>query len=163
MHIEHAAGPTGNHSSHPLSCERSIVHQPETPQSPSDGPRELPNWNSAPLYEQFLLGALFLIAFLFLDGSSTASQAWEGAPSCYLPIGLTLTLLLCGGLRYLPLIFVSSLVAAVVNYHRPVISWAGLPGSTTIYFAYIAGAALLRGRWRIDPKLGNLRDVGRFL
>ncbi len=103
------------------------------------------------------------MAFLFLDGSSTASQAWEGSPSCYLPIGLTLTLLLCGGLRYLPLIFISSLVAAVVNYHRPIISWAGLPGSTTVYFAYIAGAAVLRGPWRIDPKLGNLRDLGRFL
>jgi signal transduction histidine kinase/CheY-like chemotaxis protein/integral membrane sensor domain MASE1 len=163
MNIGHTVGPIGNHSCHPLSSKCSTAHQSETPQSLPDGPGELPNWNRAPLYKQFLLGGSFMMAFLFLDGSSTASQAWEGAPSNYLPIGLTLTLLLCGGLRYLPLIFVSSIVAAVVNYHRPVISWAGLPGSTTIYFAYVAGATLLRGPWRIDPKLGNLRDVGRFL
>ena len=163
MNIASAIGPTGNHSRDPLSSERSIAHHPETPQSAPDVSGELPNWSRAPLYKQFLLAGFFLMTFLLLDGSSTASQAWEGAPSCYLPIGLTLTLLLCGGLRYLPLIFISSLVAAVVNYHRPVFSWAGLPGSTTIYFAYVAGAALLRGPWRIDPKLDTVRDVGKFL
>jgi signal transduction histidine kinase/DNA-binding response OmpR family regulator len=163
INIGHTDGRTGNHSCHPLLRERSIADESEALQTSPDGAAELPNWNRAPLYKQFLLGGFFLMAFLFLDGSSTASQAWEGAPSCYLPIGLTLTLLLCGGLRYLPLIFISSLVAAVVNYHRPIISWAGLPGSTSIYFAYIVGAALLRGPWRIDPKLSNLRDIGRFL
>jgi PAS domain S-box-containing protein len=163
MSIGHTDGPIGNHSGHPLLYSRSIADESETLQTSPDGPAELPNWNHAPLYKQFLLGGLFLAAFLFLDDLSTAAQAWEGAPSCYLPIGITLALLLYGGLRYSPLVFVSSLVAAVVNHHRPIISWAGLPGSTTIYFAYIAGAALLRGPWHIDPKLGSLRDVGRFL
>ncbi len=115
------------------------------------------------MHKELLLAVLFLVAFVLLDGSSTASQAWEGAPDCYLPVGLCLTLLLWGGLRYLPLIFVASLVAAVVNYHRPVISWAGLPGSTAIYFAYVAGAMLLRGPWRIDLRLGTVRDVAKFL
>ncbi len=128
-----------------------------------DATGEGQSWNRAPLYKQLLLAAAFLAAFLLLDGASSASQAWEGAPACYLPVGLTLAVLLCGGLRYVPLILISSLVAAVVNYHRPLYSWAGIPGSTTIYFAYIAGAAILRGPWRIDPKLGTLRDVGRFV
>jgi len=64
-------------------------------------------------------------------------------------------------MRYLPLVLISTLVAAVVNYHRPVISWCGLPGGA-VYIAYLGGMILLRGRWRIDPKLGNSRDVGRF-
>lgn len=132
-------------------------------QSLPDATGERQNWGLAPLHRQFLLAAIFLAAFLLLDGSSTASQAWEGAPACYWPVALILTLLLWGGMRYLPLIFITSLVAAVVNYHRPLISWAGIPGSTTIYFAYVAGVAILRGPWRIDPKLSNLRDVGRFV
>ena len=130
---------------------------------PDIGPAELMNWNRAPFRKQFLLAIIFLAAFLLLDGSSTASQAWEGAPTCYWPVGLILALLLWGGLRYSPLILVCSLFAAVVNYHRPIISWAGIPGSIMIYVAYLGGAALLRGRLRIDPKLGTIRDVGKFL
>ena len=63
----------------------------------------------------------------------------------------------------MPLILACSFVAAVVNYHRPVFSWSGIPGSIGIYLPYIAGTALLRGPWRIDPALGRLRDVGRFV
>jgi PAS domain S-box-containing protein len=123
---------------------------------------EPPNWNHAPLYKQALLTVIFLAVFLLLDGSSTASQAWAGAPSWYLPVGLALALLLWGGLRYSAVVFISSLIAAVVNYHRPILSWCGLPGAIALYIAYVGAAAILRGRWRIDPKLGALRDVGRF-
>jgi hypothetical protein len=49
---------------------------------------------SVPVYKQLLLGTLFLAAFIFLDGSSSASKEWEGAPPWYLPVGLTLALLL---------------------------------------------------------------------
>ena len=115
------------------------------------------------LFKQLLLATLFLIAFLVTDGSSTASQGWEGAPPCYLPVGLSVALLLCGGLRYVPVVLLSSLVAASVNYHRPMFSWCGLPGATLCYVGYIVAAHLLRGRWRIDTKLRSLRDVGRFL
>jgi signal transduction histidine kinase/integral membrane sensor domain MASE1/ActR/RegA family two-component response regulator len=122
---------------------------------------ELPNWSRAPLHKQLLLAVVFLVAFLLLDRSSTASQSWAGAPTWYLPVGLALALLLCGGMRYLPLVLISTLVAAVVNYHRPILSWCGLPGGA-VYIVYIRGVILLRGRWRIDPKLGNSRDVGWF-
>ena len=50
----------------------------------------------------------------------------------------------------------------VVNYHLPIISWRGVPGATMGYLAYIRGIAILKGRWRIDPRLGDLRDVRRF-
>src|ERR1700730_2486363 len=120
-------------------------------------------WHSALAYRQLLLAVLFGAAFLIVDGSSTASLSWEGAPPSYLPVGLTLAFLLCGGRRYVPAVFVSSVVAAVVNYHRPIFSWCGLPGSIAIYLGYVGAAAILRGLWRIDPKLGTLRDVGRYI
>ncbi len=120
-------------------------------------------WPGALAYRQLLLGVLFGAAFLILDGSSTASLGWEGAPPSYLPVGLTLALLLGGGIRYVPAVFISSVVAALVNYHRPIFSWCGLPGSIAIYLGYLGAAAILRRRWRIDPKLGTLRDVGRYI
>jgi hypothetical protein len=134
---------------------------PATPSWPSGTSREPLNWSRAPLYKQLLLAVIFLVAFLLLDRSSAASQAWAGAPTRYLPVGLALALLLCGGMRYLPLVFISTLLAAVVNYHRPLLSWCGVPG-LTVYIAYIGGVIILRGRCRIDPKLGKVRDVARF-
>ena len=120
-------------------------------------------WPVALACRQLLLGVLFGAAFLILDGSSTASLGWEGAPPSYLPVGLALALLLCGGIRYVPAVFISSVVAALVNYHRPIFSWSGLPGSIAIYLGYAGAAAILRRRWRIDPNLGTLRDVGRYI
>ncbi|MGA2413705.1 MAG: PAS domain S-box protein [Candidatus Sulfotelmatobacter sp.] len=109
-----------------------------------------------------MLSAIFALAFLLADKVSTVTQSWEGAPTWYLPVGLVLALLLSGGMRYLPLIFVSSLVTGIVNNHRTVISWCGIPQATILYLPYIVAVALLRGRWRIDQKLGNLRDAMGF-
>jgi diguanylate cyclase (GGDEF)-like protein/PAS domain S-box-containing protein len=121
------------------------------------------NWRDIPLYKQLLLGLFFIATFLILDGSSTASQGWEGAPPWYLPVGLTLALLLLGGRRYVPVVFIASTLAAVVNYHRPLVSWCGIPGSIAIYLGYMGGAGIFRGRWRIDFRLGTLNDVGRYI
>jgi len=121
------------------------------------------NWRDIPFSKQLLLGLLFGATFLVLDGSSTASQGWEGAPPWYLPVGLTMALLLYGGRRCVPVVFISSVVAAVVNYHRPISSWCGLPGSIAIYLGYVGAAAILRRHWRIDFQLGTLRDVGRYI
>src|SRR5438477_4417341 len=115
------------------------------------------------IYKQVFLALGFLSLFLLTDGSSTAFQAWEGAPPCYVPVGITVALLLYGGLRYMPLVILSSLVAAALNYHRPMFSWCGIPGATLSYVGYFAGVALLRKHWRIDPKLESLRDAGRFV
>lgn len=121
------------------------------------------HWRDIPLYKQLLLAALFIAAFLVLDGSSTASQGWEGAPPLYLPVGLSLALLLCGGIRSVPVLFVASIVAALLNYHRPIFSWCGIPGSIAIYLGYVECATILRGRWRLDFRLATLVDVGRYI
>jgi diguanylate cyclase (GGDEF)-like protein/PAS domain S-box-containing protein len=160
--------PYTNHSESPccseLAAGAEIACRPELDESPSNAIAvEACNWRDIPLYRQLLLGLLFVGAFLILDGSSTASQGWEGAPPWYLPVGLTLPLLLCGGRRYVPVVLISSLIAAVVNYHRPLLSWCGIPGAIAIYLGYVGAAAILKRHWRIDLKLGTLRDVGRYV
>ncbi|HTQ60308.1 MAG TPA: response regulator [Candidatus Solibacter sp.] len=122
-----------------------------------------PQWGHAPLLKKCLFSIIFFSAFLLCDGSSTASRSWDGAPPWYLPVGLSVALLLAGGLRFVPLVLISSLAAAIVNYHRPLLSWCGIPGALALYLGYIGAAILLRGPWRIDLNLGTLRDVGRFV
>jgi diguanylate cyclase (GGDEF)-like protein/PAS domain S-box-containing protein len=121
------------------------------------------DWRDVPLYRQLLLAIFFVAAFLISDGSSTASQAWEGAPPWYLPVGLSLVLLLYGGWRFVPVVFIASVIAAAVNYHRPFLSWCGIPGAIGIYLGYVSGAKILRGRWPIDLRFGTLNDVGRYI
>ncbi|MGA9352573.1 MAG: response regulator [Terriglobales bacterium] len=119
-------------------------------------------WSAAPAYKQATVAVAFLAIFLLLDASSTATLVWEGAPSWYLPAGLSAALLLAGGLWYAPVVFVSTILAAVLDYHRPLLSWAGIPGATALCLPYIGAAVLLRKRWPINLRLGQLRDVRRF-
>jgi PAS domain S-box-containing protein len=128
----------------------------------NQGSNRVRGWSGAPFYKQATLAAAFLTTFLLLDASSTASLKWEGAPSWYLPAGLSAALLLAGGLWYAPVVFVSTVLAALLDYHRPLLSWAGIPGATVLCVPYVAAAALLRKRWPIDLRLGQLRDVRRF-
>ena len=118
-------------------------------------------WKRFAIYFLFCIG--FILIFLTTDGSSTASQGWEGAPPCYLPVGLSVALFLVAEKKFYPLPLVASVIAAAINYHRPLLSWSGLPGATISYLGYIAGATLLRGRWRINPQLIAIRDVSRYL
>jgi signal transduction histidine kinase/ActR/RegA family two-component response regulator len=105
----------------------------------------------------------FVAAFLLTDRSSKASQGWEGAPPCYLPVGLSIALFLTAKKKFYWFPLIASVIAAGVNYHRPLFSWSGLPGAVMAYFGYIAGSLLLRGRWRIDAQLKTMRDVARYL
>jgi hypothetical protein len=130
--------------SHPASAHEIVRRTEPDELSSNASAAEAWDWRVIPLHKQLLLGLLFLAAFLISDGSSTASQGWEGAPPWYLPVGLSLALLLCGGRRYLPAVFISSVVAALVNYQRPMLSWCGIPGSIAIYLGYVSGAAILK-------------------
>ncbi len=121
------------------------------------------DWRDIPLYKQVLLAISFATVFLILDGSSTASLGWEGAPPWYLPSGLTVALLLCGGMRFAPVVLLISLIAAVVNYQVLIFSWRGIPGAFAIYLGYMAGAAILRRRSRFDLRQATLNDVGLYI
>ena len=44
-----------------------------------------------PRLRKVLFAILFFFLFLITDGSSAASQSWEGAPPTYWPVGLAPT------------------------------------------------------------------------
>ena len=119
--------------------------------------------HGSPFWRKVGLAVVFFLLFLLCDGSSAASLEWAGAPTTYTPLGLTVVLLLYGRMQYTPLVLVSALVAALVNYHRPLLSWCGIPGVIGLYGCCFAGVALLRSRLRIDLRLGRLQDVGRYV
>ena len=89
--------------------------------------------------KQMLLSAGFFAIFLVLEMASKTAQGWPGAPAFYLPLGLVIALFLWGGLGYWPLVFVSALIGAAVNYHRPLMSWCGIPGIVGVYCSYVGG------------------------
>ncbi len=112
------------------------------------------------LSRQFAIQAAFWVAFILLDSASTAFRTWAGTPAWYLPAGLSLAILVWGGMRYVPAVLVAGVTACVFNYHRGLFSWAGLPGIVVMDLAYVAGAAWLRSIWHIDLRFRRLRDVG---
>jgi two-component system, sensor histidine kinase and response regulator len=138
---------------------REVIHSERRPGRSPDSPNF---WGRAPVRKELLLFAAFFGVFLGLDKASASIQMWAGTPAWYLPTGLVVALLLCGGLRYVPQVFVAALVGATLDYHRGMFSWTGIPGVAAAWIAYAMAAALLRSKWRIDLSLGRLKDVARF-
>jgi len=154
------AGSAGAHGCRRLPSGREAAREPECECSfpePTLAHRKISR------QKQALFFVLFLGAFLVLDGSSTASQHWEGAPPWYLPVGLSVALFLSAGRSASLMVLLCSLIAARVNYHRPLLSWCGIPGAIGIYLGYMAAAEVLKSWWPADLQQGRLRDVGRYL
>jgi signal transduction histidine kinase/FixJ family two-component response regulator len=114
-------------------------------------------------WRQLILAGAYVALYLLLDRISLESMSWEGAPPWFLPNGLSLALLLCAGIEYAPLVLLSALLAALIDYHRPIFGWTGIPGVIGINLPFIVGADLLRRRWKIDLQLSSLKDIARFL
>jgi PAS domain S-box-containing protein len=112
------------------------------------------------LPRQFALQAGFWTAFMLLHSASAAFRTWAGTPAWYLPAGLSLAILVWGGMRYVPIVIAAGVTAGAFNYHRGLFSWVELPGTIAMTLAYVAGAAWLRNVWRVDTRLRRLRDVG---
>ena len=92
-----------------------------------------------PAYKQVMFAIVFFSLFLLTDGSSAASQHWEGALPRTCPRVSAVAVLLYGGVGYAPVVFISGLVAALLNYHRHFFAWCGLPGK--LHYIWYAGAA----------------------
>ena len=92
--------------------------------------------------------------------ASKTAQGWPGAPAFYLPLGLVIALFLWGW---------SWLLAAGIrlrfDWSRDQLSPAPdvmvrIPGIVGVYCSYVGGVAIARKRWRIDPRLATVSDVG---
>jgi PAS domain S-box-containing protein len=112
------------------------------------------------LFREIVVQLTFFAVYLLLDRASTVFRMWAGTPAWYLPSGAALAILIWGGLRYAPVFLASAVAATVFDYHLPIFSWAGLPGTIATTLFYVFGAGWLRDKWRLDPKLRSLRDVG---
>jgi PAS domain S-box-containing protein len=127
------------------------------PVAPPDPP---PAWAQGSLFREIVVQLTFFAFYLLLDRASTVFRMWAGTPAWYLPSGVAVAVLIWGGLRYAPVFLASAVAATVFDYHLPIFSWAGLPGTIATSMFYVFGAGWLRDRWRLDPKLRSLRDVG---
>jgi len=116
-------------------------------------------WNRTIVSREVILQVAAWAAFVALDRASTSFETWAGVPAWYLPAGLCLALLLWGGVRYVPVIAIAGVTAAIFDHHRPLFCWSGIPGSVAVAAPYAAGAILLRRGWRLDLRLRRLRDV----
>ncbi|MGC1200134.1 MAG: ATP-binding protein [Candidatus Acidiferrales bacterium] len=100
---------------------------------------------------------VFAAAYLTLDRATVDFQMWSEISAWYPPSGLTEGLLTGLGLSFTPVVLLTGMTAAIVNYHQ-------LPGSYAFWitnFAMIAGyggaAAFLRFR-KLNLQLQTLRD-----
>jgi len=128
--------------------------QPVTPRDPP------PLWSHESTVKEIAVQVAFWAVYLLLDRASMVFRLWAGTPAWYLPAGIGVAVLLCGGLRYAPVFLAGCATAAFVDCHRPLLSWAGVPGAVGSALWYVVGAVWLRRIWRLELGLRSLRDVG---
>ena len=116
-------------------------------------------WGRGSFYRELTVQLIFGVAYILLDRASIAIRLSTGAPAWYLPAGLSLAILLCGGMRYLPIVIVSGVTVAALSHH-PILSLAGIPRNIVVSVCYAGGAVWLRRVWRLDLGLRRLPDVG---
>ncbi len=107
--------------------------------------------------------AVYLAGWLGLAVVASGFQAGREVSLWYPPSGLSFALLLLFGLRYVPVLFATDVLAKFAGI-TPDASWvdaASRAGWTTLVYA--AAAAVLLRRARIDPRLLTQRDVSWFL
>lgn len=127
-----------------------MVTPPEPVAPPAVPPEGLALWPRAPISKDLTVQLVFWAFYLLLDRASTVFRVWPGTPAWSLPAGLGLAILLCGGMRYAPVFITAGLTAAPIGYHRPLFSWAGIPGTIGASLCFVGGAAWMRSVWHLD-------------
>jgi len=117
------------------------------------------------LIARHLLFALSVILFYLL-----LNQPWIilvspslGFTAWYPATGLIFVVMLCLGPRYFPLLVLIDVLAGLVIYHQPLVSWSSTIAPVIGAGSYAGAAYLLRGPLRIDPVLRHRRDVVRYI
>ncbi len=110
-----------------------------------------------------LTSALYLTAFTLLDQLTVGFQTQPGITIWYPPNGITLAVLWAFGLRYAPIYFLAELISNFWTYNVPVDPVTLVIWSLFITLCYSGVAAWLRHRLRLDPRLGTMWDVNRFV
>jgi diguanylate cyclase (GGDEF)-like protein len=110
-----------------------------------------------------IVSVVYLALWLGLDAVASVFQARQEVSLWYPPAGLSVALLLVFGLRYAPLLLLTSPLHGLVVSSTD-ISWVNVwLGGALGTAVYTAVAWLLLRRVRIDPRLPGQRDVAWFL
>jgi two-component system, LuxR family, sensor kinase FixL len=118
----------------------------------------------SPAVRDALLVALYLAAYVLLDWVSYVNPVTPlGITPWNPPPGLSMFLLLRGGLRFWPALFVAALAAEVLVRGVPGQWPAALASSAVIAGGYAGAAAVLVRGLRLRPELDTARDLGAFL
>jgi PAS domain S-box-containing protein len=104
------------------------------------------------------MAAGFVLLYVALDRSTVYFQIYSGISAWYPPAGLAVAFLVVFGPTYLPLVFVASFTANVVNYHAP-LSIRDALLSADLCVVYFLGATVLRRILGATRTLTTLRHV----
>ncbi|MFN8488696.1 MAG: PAS domain-containing protein [Caldilineaceae bacterium] len=110
-----------------------------------------------------LIGIGYVLLFLALDKATQVLETSPGISPWYPPPGLSLALLLTGGLAYLPLLFLAALLSILLSdcCRTAPLLWLSVPLSLTA--GYGCAALFLRRFFVMDPRLDRLRDLIRLI
>jgi PAS domain S-box-containing protein len=112
---------------------------------------------------RYLIGFLFMIAYILLDRSTVFFQIWSGISAWYPPVGMALALLIGTGTKYAAPVLLAALIAAKLNYHQPFFGYSFLLGNLLNISTYTAASVVMRRVFKIDWRLTSIRDVMSLL
>jgi CheY-like chemotaxis protein len=112
---------------------------------------------------RYLIGFLFIAAYVISDRSTVFFQIWSGISAWYPPTGLALALLIGMGIRFAPMYLLASLIASTLNYHQLIFSYGFLLGNLLVICTYTAATVALDRFFAIDWRLASIRDVMSLL
>ncbi len=113
---------------------------------------------------RLIVCVLFLTLYILLDRLALGLSIWPNMYTWYLPVGITMALLVGMGPEYGLLAFLASTLVAVLDYHMPLSSsWSAIPLSLAFGLGYMGTAVLLTKVFPIDTRFKTSQDVGRFI
>lgn len=111
--------------------------------------------------------ALFAVAlvslYLFLNRPEIILISNLGFTAWYPAVGLVFAVLLGLSIRYLPVLILGDILASLIIYHQPILSWSVVPTAVLGSSIYALAAYVLQHNVKIDRTLSQLGDVLRYL
>src|SRR4029077_6533423 len=106
---------------------------------------------------------IFVLLYLLLNRPEVIMLSKLGYSVWFPATGLVLAVMVGISPWYFPLMVLAGMLAGVVIYHQPVLSWSGLATPLLGSGSYAVAAILLRGPLKIDLALRRRRDVVRYI
>jgi diguanylate cyclase (GGDEF)-like protein/PAS domain S-box-containing protein len=134
-----------------------IQHRPE----PSAQSLFHPGTRGALRHTILCIGVFLL--YLLLNRPDVILLSRLGLTAWYPAIGLAFAIMLAISPRYMPLFAIAGSASGILFFHQAFYSWGTLAGVPLEIAAYAVAAYSLRGPLNIDSRLGQRRDVMRYV